>query len=77
MDVTSEGSYHKGQLESVTCPPVAAPCHLDILGRPGVSTDRVNLFIRKRAVNPFKFLLKDLAETPELSSIEDERDDLE
>lgn len=68
---------HKGQLKSVTCPPAVAPFHLDILVRPGVSMGRVNLFIRKRAVNPFKFLLKDLAETPEFSSIEDERDDLE
>lgn len=38
---------------------------------------RVKVFIRKGAVNPFKFFLKDLAETPEFSSIEDERDDLE
>lgn len=67
----------QGQLKSVTCPPVAAPCHLDILVRPGVSMGRVKVFIGKRAVNPFKFFLKDLAETPEFSSIEDERDDLE
>lgn len=58
-------------------PPVAAPLHLDILVRSRVPVGKVHAFIRKRAVNPFKFLLKDLAEPPEFSSLEDERDDLE
>ena len=58
------------------CPSVGAAFHLDLPVRSRTPMGRAKAFIRKGTVNLFKFLLKDLAETPEFSSIKHERDDL-
>ena len=73
----SESCHSEGTVEkhALYCPPIGAPFYLDILVRSRIPVGRANAFIRKGTVNPFKFLLKDLAGTPEFSSIEHERDD--
>lgn len=78
VDMTREDCYSEGTVGryDLYCPPVGAPFPLDILVRSRAPMGRTKVFIRKRAVLSFKFLLRDLAETPEFS-IEHKRDDLE
>lgn len=58
----SEGTGKKCDLDSS---PAGAPLYLDIQVSSGVPMGEANASIRKGAVNLFKLLLKDLAETPE------------
>ena len=73
----SERCHVEGTVEkcALYCFFVGAAFHLDLPVRSRVPVGRAKAFIRKGTVNLFKFLLKDLAETPEFSSIKHERDD--